>query len=145
MRRKYRYTEHTADVEFIAYGASMDELFENALLAMFDTAADIRKLATQRSCQIKFSLKDASGDIDDLLWRVLQDALSIASAKGAFAYGVSRLSIKETKKGYALAAAVLCRKETVAVAKLDVKGVSKYDLHITKIKGHFEASAVLDV
>jgi SHS2 domain-containing protein len=145
MRERYRYVEHTADVEFVAYGAGMDELFRNALLAMFDTAADIRKLAGQRRSPVKFSLKEDSNDTKDLLWLTLQDSLSKASAKGIFAYGVSKLNIKETKRGYALEAVILGRKETPGVAKLDVKGVSKYDLNINRIGRHFEASVVLDV
>ncbi len=145
MREKYKYIEHTADVEFVAYGADNEELFRNALLAMFDTGADIKKLARQTSHLMKFSLKEDSKDLNDLLWFTLQDALSIASAKGIFAYGVSELNIKETKKGYALDAIMLGKKETTASAKLDVKGVSKYDLHINKIGRRFEASVVLDV
>ena len=145
MRERYRYVEHTADVEFVAYGAGMDELFRNALLAMFDTAADIRKLAGQRRSPVKFSLKEDSNDTKDLLWLTLQDSLSKASAKGVFSYGVSGLSIKETKKGYVLDAVILGRKETPEAAKLDVKGVSKYDLDISKTGRRFEASVVLDV
>ncbi len=145
MREKYRYVEHTADVEFVAFGADIEELFGNALLAMFNTASDIKKLARQKSREIKFSVKETSDETNDLLWLALQDSLSMALAKGIFAYHVSELKIKETEKGYALSAVIVGRKETAELAKLDVKGVSKYDLHVSKKHGHFEASVVLDV
>jgi SHS2 domain-containing protein len=145
MREKYRYLEHTADVEFLAYGASLDELFGNALLAMFDTSADIRKLARQRSRRMRFRLKEASNDTAGLLWRTLQGALSVASAKGIFAYSVAGLKVRETKKGYALEATILGRKGAAEFAKLDVKGVSRYELDVSRVGRHFEARAVLDV
>ena len=145
MRRRYRYVEHTADVEFVAYGRKPDELFKNAFLAMFDTAADIKLLSKQKSRTIRFSLKERSEEAEDLLWRALQDALSIASARGLFAYGVESLHLEETKKGLVLSATLLCKKETAELAKLDVKGVSKYDLVVSKKGGRLEASVVLDV
>lgn len=145
MRQRYRYIEHTADVEFVAYGASIEELFSNALLAMFDTGADTKKVSAQKSRQMRILLKESSESAEDLLWSALQDSLSIASAKGAFAYKVSELSIEETKKGYSLKAVILGKKATTDAARLDVKGVSKYDLGIRKKGRNFEASVVLDV
>jgi SHS2 domain-containing protein len=118
MAAGYRYVEHTADVEFIASGASMEELLSNALLAMFDTAADLKMLARQRSRQVRFRLKEKAGDAKDLLWSSLQDTLS---------------------------AVILCRKSTAECAKLDVKGVSKYELDIVRKGKRLEASVVLDV
>jgi SHS2 domain-containing protein len=143
--RKYRYVEHTADVEFVAYGADMGGLFRNALLAMFDTAADIRRLSRQRTRAVRFSLEESSDDPKELLWDSLQDALSKASAKGLFAYRVQSLSVRKTRRGVALKAVVLGRKGSPECAKLDVKGVSKYDMGVKKAGRHYEASIVLDV
>ncbi len=145
MRRGYRFVGHTADVEFEAYGSGVEELFRNALLAMFDTAADVHKLARQRSAPVGFPLKEKSKDLSDLLWMTLQDALSAASAKGLFGYKVPQLKVAESKGLYSLSAEILGRKETPQLSKLDVKGVSKYDLNVTKSKKGMKSTVVLDV
>jgi SHS2 domain-containing protein len=42
---KFEFLEHTADVYIRAYGTSMNEAYENAALAMFETMTDSSKIA----------------------------------------------------------------------------------------------------
>lgn len=42
---KFEFLEHTADVYIRAYGTSMNQAYENAALAMFETMTDSRKIA----------------------------------------------------------------------------------------------------
>lgn len=42
---KFEFLEHTADVYIRAYGTSMEEAYENAALAMFETMTDSSKIA----------------------------------------------------------------------------------------------------
>ena len=64
MAKGYEFVDHTADVEFVAYGKTLEELFKNALLAQFDTIADIRKLAKSKQNAQTFlvSEKAKAGD-----------------------------------------------------------------------------------
>ena len=41
---KYKFLEHTADAKFQAYGATLEEAFKNAALAMFSIIVDTRKV-----------------------------------------------------------------------------------------------------
>jgi SHS2 domain-containing protein len=41
---KFKFFEHTADVEFEAYGKTLEEAFENAALAMFSVMTDTIKV-----------------------------------------------------------------------------------------------------
>jgi SHS2 domain-containing protein len=42
---KFDFLEHTADVYIRAYGTTMEEAYENAALATFETMTDITKIA----------------------------------------------------------------------------------------------------
>jgi SHS2 domain-containing protein len=42
---KFDFLEHTADVYIRAYGSTMEEAYENAALATFETMTDITKIA----------------------------------------------------------------------------------------------------
>ncbi len=153
MRGGYRYIEHTADVEFVAYGDTPEDLFENALLAMFNTVADIRKLAAHKSKASKFEIRAKGDNTEDLVWETLQSALSISEAKGVFAYKVEKPLYKTMHNSKCLFSAICSAKaKDQRFAKLEVKGVSRFDLkfreaaHGSRKDGHgFEVNVVLDV
>ena len=44
-QKQYEYLEHTADVKFLAYGKTLEEVFENSALAMFNVMIDTRKIS----------------------------------------------------------------------------------------------------
>ena len=44
-QKQYEYLEHTADVKFLAYGKTLEEVFENAALAMFNVMIDTGKIS----------------------------------------------------------------------------------------------------
>lgn len=144
MSERYKFIEHTADVEFIAYGKTIEELFENALAALFDTMADIKKIEKSKSRTETFRINEMARTLDDLLWFVLQDALSISDAEGLYGYGVKKLNMLSSGD-YVIDLVANARKKEQKLSKLDVKGVSKFDLKIVKTRGGFEASVVLDV
>ncbi|MCL5412126.1 MAG: archease [Candidatus Marsarchaeota archaeon] len=142
----YRYFRHTADVEFRAYGDTLEEAFSNAALALFNTIADIRRVKRQGTGDIRATVLASSNSVEDLLWRTLQNALSIGDADGLFFYAVDSLEIKTMADGsYRLRARLVGKTAAADTGRLDVKGVSKYDMHISKFQGGLAASAVLDV
>lgn len=145
MAKGYEFVEHTADVEFVARGKTLEEVFENSLLALFETMADIKKISKSKGKAQSFSVSDKARTIDDLLWFTLQDALSVSEAEGLFGYGVRKIEIIEDGGDYHIRANVHAKKMDQKLAKLDVKGVSKFDLKIVKSPSGFGASVVLDV
>ncbi len=140
----YEFVDHTADVEFVAYGKTLEELFKNALLAQFDTIADIKKAALAKAKEQKFTISERARTLDDLLWFVLQDALSISDAEGLYGYGIRSITISEAGE-YTAEITTKAKKKSKSLSKLDVKGVSKFDLKILRGANGFEASVVLDV
>src|SRR5271155_1460380 len=91
----YKYLEHTADVEFVAYGKDMEECFKNAIMALFDTVSYVRAVKLSKPKKVTFLIKDKARTPEDLLWYTLQDAVSITDSKSLFGYDVAKLKIKE--------------------------------------------------
>lgn len=145
VKKGYRYVEHTADVEFVARGSTLESMFKSALLAQFDTMADIGKLSKSRAKTQKLEINDSARTLEDLLWFCLQDALSVAEAEGVYAYGVAALSISTSMGEYNIAAVLKAKPKDPSFSKLDVKGVSQFDLKIAKNKKGYACSVVLDV
>ena len=146
MRKEpYRYVEHTADVEYIAFGGDMEKCFANALMAMFDTMTYKSKVSSSKAGGISFLVKDKAKSKEDLLWYLLQDTLSISDSKGIFPFKVQKLKIMEDKGNYKIEAKILAKPKEPVASKLDVKGVSRYNLSVRKARDGIEAVVVLDV
>lgn len=141
----YRYLEHTADVEFIAFGKNMEECFRNALMATFNTISYIDKIASSKGKGTTFIVKDRANNLEDLLWYALQDTVSIADSRSLFPFKILSLKITENKGAYHINTSILAKEREEKVSKLDVKGVSRYNLKIERTKKSTEATVVLDV
>ncbi len=145
MAKGYRYMGHTADVEFLAYGSTLEISFKNALMALFETIAYTKKVSEEKTKTQRFALKVKARSEEELLCYALQDAISIMDSESLFAYKVTKLKTVKTAKGYALAANVLAKSRTDKDSKLEIKGVSMYDLKIEKKNGKVTSRVVVDV
>ena len=145
MKGDYKFLDHTADVEFVARGRSMEETFRNAFLALFDTASYTKKVAKEKSTTKRFVIKERASEPEELLWYVLQDAVSIMDSRSLFPYKIKSLKIVEWKGLYTFRAEIEAKSRKAEHAKLDVKGISRYGLRISKTGKGFRASVVIDV
>ncbi len=55
---KFEFLEHTADVYIRAYGVSMEEAYQNAALAMFETMTDSSKIAQTTEGTLEVEAED---------------------------------------------------------------------------------------
>jgi SHS2 domain-containing protein len=145
MVKGYRYVNHTADVEFVASGATLECAFKNALLALFDTLSYTKKVSKSDVKTQKFTLKVKAETVDKLLWYALQDAISLLGMKCLFAYKTTGLHIIHKNSDYFLVTQIHAKARRDEDSKLDVKGVSLYDLKVEKKGRKFFARAVVDV
>lgn len=143
--RGYRFVNHTADVEFIAVGATVKEALSNSILALFDTSFDIRAAKREKSRDYVVKIKSKSDNLPDLVWYTLQNSLSNAEARNLFCYSVRFLDVVSSDGGYAAKAELLCRRKSEDLSKMEVKAVSRYNLSAGKRNGRFEIRVVLDV
>src|SRR5659263_230184 len=70
-QKQYEYLEHTADIKFLAYGRTLEELFENAALAMFNVMIDTGKVSGETAKEVFLK----SSDLESLLVDWLSELL----------------------------------------------------------------------
>jgi SHS2 domain-containing protein len=76
MSRPFEILEHPADVGFLAYGATLEELFANSALAMISLACDLEGVRETEHRKI-----EASGeDVESLLYAWLAEILAVMDA-----------------------------------------------------------------
>ena len=47
LKKRFEFLEHTADVYVVAYGKTLEDAFENAALATFETMTDTKKIESK--------------------------------------------------------------------------------------------------
>jgi SHS2 domain-containing protein len=136
----FKYLEHTADAEFIAYGGTLDEAFANAARAMFGLIVDFSLVRPAETREIGLT----AGSLEDLLYDWLSELL--------FVYEVDRLvftkfEVKITENGdYRLDATAsgepICPLHEIF---LHIKAVTYHDLRVEKRNNVYEAQVLLDI
>src|ERR1700689_1719610 len=77
MSRPFEILEHPADVGFLAYGATLEELFANSALAMISLACDLEGVRETEKRKIEAS----SEDVESLLYAWLAEVLAVSDAE----------------------------------------------------------------
>ncbi len=72
---RYREIEHTADVGVEVYGDTLEELFQNAGYAFFDTIADVTTVTSTLSRTVSVT----GDDIESLFFNWLRELLYLCS------------------------------------------------------------------
>jgi SHS2 domain-containing protein len=70
-QKQYEYMEHTADVKFLAYGKTLEEVFENAALAMFNVIIDTDKVSGETTREVFLKSPDLEFLLVDWLSELL--------------------------------------------------------------------------
>ena len=73
----FEILEHPADVGFLAYGQTLEELFANAALAMFSLACELEGIEEEQTREVDVT----GGDTESLLYAWLAELLAIADAQ----------------------------------------------------------------
>jgi SHS2 domain-containing protein len=136
--KRYEAVPHTADVAFIAYGNTLEEVFENAAFAMFDMVFDLTEASGRHTRPVV-----ADGDTpEELLVAWLNEVLAESETRGlAFSrFGVDRLE-EGGVQGWAGGDPI---GETPLIGA-PVKAATHHDLAIVEIPDGWWARVVLDV
>jgi protein archease len=88
----FEYFDVTADVGFRAYGRNLEEAFENAALAVFDTITDTKRIKKQLSKRITIESEDKKA----LLYDWLTELLFLHDAEDLI---FSQFQVKISRKG----------------------------------------------
>ncbi len=87
---KYEFIEHTADVQFKAYGKSLEEVFSNCAYAFVES---ICKEDVLKKKKIKFNVQ--GNDLENLLYNFLEELLFLFDSEGFILSKILKMKIDE--------------------------------------------------
>lgn len=140
---QYEYLEHTADAKFRAYGKTLEEVFENAALAMFNVIIDTKKVLVETSLEI--SLK--SPGLDTLLIDWLSELLFLFEVEETIFGEFKVEEIREEEGEYSLKARALGDKWNLEIHpfETEIKAVTYNQLELEKTPAGWVAQVVVDL
>lgn len=133
--KRYKYLEHTADIKFRAYGKKVNEVFENAALAMFNTMSD-----DKIKSKIRKRFKVSGKDYESLLYNFLEEFLVLIDTDNFF---LSKVKVRI--KDFILMAEAVGDNVKNYETNIDVKAVTYNNMFVKKEKSVWVAQVVLDV
>jgi len=130
----------TADVAFTAYGKSLNELFANSALAMFEVMINTKQVKER----IEKKVKVKGNDLQSLMFNWLNELLVFVDSENL---AFSSFDVKIDEKKIELAAA--CKGEEIDRKKHEtrthVKACTYHKMEIKKVKNIWQAQVILDI
>jgi len=141
--KRFEFLEHTADVYIAAYGATLEEAFENAALATFEVMTDTKKI-TQK---IEDTVKVEAPDEQALLYSWLEQLLVRFEIKGNLYSDFKIPKIEKTEDGFVFTARIrgeLFNPEKHP-QKVGIKAITYHRMEIDKKPGSVSVKFILDI
>ena len=142
-KNKYRFLEDVAiaDIAFEAYGKNLNELFENAALAIFELSADLDSVDAVK--KVEFELENKK--LDNLLYDFLSEILFLKDSK-YMVFKHVHVTIKEGKKNELKAILEGDRiNPEVQHLENDIKAITMHMFELKKEKSQWKATVVVDI
>jgi SHS2 domain-containing protein len=143
---KYKFLEDVAlaDIAYEAYGKDLNELFENAALAIFELSADLKTIEAKQ----KFQFEIDHEKIDNLLYDFLSEILFLKDSQYVVFKKVKAAINQDSKtKKYHLKAVL--EGDTINPEKQhlenDIKAVTMHMFEVEKTKTGWKATVVVDI
>jgi SHS2 domain-containing protein len=134
---KFKFIEHTADIQFRAYGKSLEEIFRNATEALTKSICE-DKIKNKK--KIRISVK--GNDLENLLYNYLEELIVLFDSEGFILSKV--LKIKIDKKNLKLDCEVVGDSGDYEVYS-HVKAITYNEMFVRKEKGNWICQVTLDV
>ena len=77
--KPFEYLEHTADIKFRAYGQDIEEMMNNAALALFNAMTDTSKVQINQTWEVKLS----AIDLEQLVYYWLSELVFLFETESA--------------------------------------------------------------
>lgn len=133
---KYEFLEHTGDIKFRAYGKTLNEIFENSVLAIAEYISRGGKIKSAKGKVI-----DVSGeDLESLFYNFLDEIIYLVDAE-EFVSAKAKVIVR----GFNLHAELFGDKTSNYESLDHIKAATYAEMYIKKIDKEWEAQAVLDV
>lgn len=135
---KYKYIPHTADIQFQAFGKSLEEVFSNSLEAMIKSICDEKV-----SPKVERKIKVKGNDIENLLYNFLEEVLFLFDSKNFIFSKIKEIKID--KKKNILNAVLLGDSSEKYSTHLDIKAVTYNDMFVRFDNKKWIAQVTIDV
>lgn len=131
-----------ADVAFEAYGKTVEELFENAALALTSVMVDVKTVGGIHNLEFKIQ----NEKLEDLLFDFLSEIVFLKDSKNLL-FSKYRITIEKQHNLNILHATFLGEEinRKKHHLKIDVKAVTKHQFFLREDKNGFRCRVVLDV
>jgi len=144
--KQFIYLDHVADIRFIAYGETMETLFENAAKAMLTVIADIENIRSEN----KFNVELEAPDLENLMVDFLAELLFLFDAEETV---IGNVTVNKVEKiagdfeKYSIIATVSGEPMNAAEQnfKTEVKAVTYSGIRVEKTEKGYETEVVLDL
>ena len=140
---KFEFLEHTADVYIRAHGKTMEEAYENAALAMFETITDTDQVTQSETDSIEVEAEDQYA----LLYNWLEALLVNSETKGMLYSKFQINSWKETAENFKIKAKIWGEKfdPQKHPQKVAVKAVTYHRMVIIREMDRVILELILDI
>ncbi len=139
----FEFYEHTADILVVAYGKTIEELFENAALAVFEIMTDTSKVEQR----VRRNIKSNGIDLENLLYRWIEDLLYYFDSEGLVFSKFKVYSIQRNNDEYILEGSVWGEEFDPSrhESRTLVKAITYAQMSINKINNMWKATFVVDI
>jgi SHS2 domain-containing protein len=140
---KFEFLEHTADVLISAHGASLEQAFENAALAMFEVMTDTTKINPIEKDTVEVEAEDEYA----LLYSWLEALLVKFEVNGLLCSKFEILGLEDNSEGFKLKANVWGEKFNAEKhpQKVAVKAVTYHRMEIIIEHDKVTVEFILDI
>ena len=143
---KYKFPEDVAiaDIAYEAYEKDLNELFENAAMAIFEPTADLKTVEAKK----KFDVNIENEKLDNLLYDFLSEILFLKDSKYVVFKKVN-VHVDEDKKNKKWKLKSVLEGDTINPEKQhlenDIKAVTMHMFEVKKEKNNWKATVVVDI
>ncbi|MEM4625224.1 MAG: archease [Candidatus Pacearchaeota archaeon] len=134
---RFKFLDHTADIKFIAYGKSLDELIENIAIAMFKSMYNgiVKK-------KIHKKIKVYGKDLENLIYNFLEELIFLMETENFF---LSDLKAKVDIKNKEIVAKLTGDDLRNYRIDIEVKSITYNEMKVSKEKEKWSCQVVVDV
>ena len=143
--QRYKEIEHTADIGVEIYGATLEELFQNAGYALFDTIVDVEIIEPIVAREVRVE----GPDIETLLMNWLRELLFLFSVEQDV-YSVFKVQFAGGHNAsHPLKLAAILKGEPLDFQKhtfeTEIKAITYHQFAVVRQNGHWQARVIFDV
>lgn len=136
--KKFKFIEHTADIEFQAFGKNLKELFKNSALALSNSIYN-KKIREKKEYKIKVK----GHDLENLLYNFLEEFLILFDSENFILSKIKEIKLDE--KNFKIKAEIIGDDIKNYKTSMHIKAITYNEMFIKKQKEKWICQVVLDI